>query len=70
MLDITRLKLQYVTDESGEKKAVILPIEEFNELIEDLEDLVTIAERHNEKTIPFGQVIAWTVGDAERSEVA
>jgi hypothetical protein len=30
MLDITRLKLQYVTDESGEKKAVILPIETVN----------------------------------------
>jgi len=57
MLDITRLKLQYVTDESGEKKAVILPIEEFNELIEDLEDLVVVAERQDEETIPFNQVI-------------
>ena len=57
MLDLTRLKLQYVTDESGEKKAVILPIEEFNELIEDLEDLVVVAERQDEETIPFNQVI-------------
>ena len=57
MLDLTRLKLQYVTDESGEKKAVILPIEEFNELIEDLEDLVVIAERQDEETIPFNEVI-------------
>ncbi len=57
MLDITRLKLQYVTDESGEKKAVILPIEEFNELIEDLEDLVVVAERQDEETVPFNQVI-------------
>jgi hypothetical protein len=57
MLDLTRLKLQYVTDESGEKKAVILPIEEFNELIEDLEDLVVVAERQDEETVPFNQVI-------------
>ena len=57
MLDLTRLKLQYVTDESGEKKAVILPIEEFNELIEDLEDLVVVAERQDEETVPFNQMI-------------
>jgi len=57
MLDLTRLKLQYVTDESGKKKAVILPIEEFNELIEDLEDLVVVAERQDEETVPFNQVI-------------
>jgi len=57
MLDLTHLKLQYVTNEIGEKEAVILPIEEFNELIEDLEDLVVIAERQDEETIPFNQVI-------------
>jgi PHD/YefM family antitoxin component YafN of YafNO toxin-antitoxin module len=57
MLDLTRLKLQYVTNETGEKEAVILPIEEFNELVEDLEDLVVIAERQDEATIPFNQVI-------------
>ena len=57
MLDLTRFNLQYVTDESGEKKAVILPIEEFYELIEDLEDLVVIAERQDEETIPFNEVI-------------
>jgi len=57
MLDLSHLKLQFVTNETGEKEAVILPIEEFNELIEDLEDLVVITERQDEETIPFNQVI-------------
>ncbi len=57
MLDLTHLKLQYVTNETGEKEAVILPIEEFNKLIEDLEDLVVIAERQDEENIPFNQVL-------------
>jgi len=36
--------------------AVILPLEEFEELLDDLEDLATLAERHNEPTIPFEEV--------------
>ena len=33
---LNALKLQYVTDETGEKKAVILQIEEFNDLTEEM----------------------------------
>ena len=39
MLTIKELQVQYITDNKGKKTAVILPIEEFQELIEDLEDL-------------------------------
>ena len=39
MLDL-RLKPQYVTNEAGEKTAIILPIEAFEELLEDIEDLL------------------------------
>ena len=48
---------QYVTDSEGRQTAVIIPIEEYNELLEDLEDLATIAERAHEKTIPHEQVL-------------
>lgn len=57
MAKIRELQAQYVTDESGKKTAVILPIEEFYELLEDLEDLAVLAERRDEPTIPFEEVI-------------
>ncbi len=43
--------LEYVVGEHGEKKAVIVPIEEYEELIEDLHDLRIIAERKEEGTV-------------------
>jgi hypothetical protein len=51
MLDLKQLEVQYVTNQSGEKTAVILPIAEFQELIEDIEDLAAVAERREEPTI-------------------
>ena len=36
---MARATTQYVTDSRGRKKAVILPIKEFNRLIERLEEL-------------------------------
>ncbi len=48
---------QYITDKSGQKISVILPIEEYEELLEDLKDLATVAELKNELTIPLDEVI-------------
>jgi PHD/YefM family antitoxin component YafN of YafNO toxin-antitoxin module len=56
-MEIRDLQAQYVTDENGRKTAVILPIEEFEELLEDLEDLAVLAERREEPTIPFEEVV-------------
>ncbi len=47
---------QYIVDEKGRKTAVILPVEEYEELLEDLHDLAIIAERRNEPTIPFEEL--------------
>jgi hypothetical protein len=55
---IRDLQAQYVTDESGKKTAVILPIDEFEELLEDLEDMAVLLERRDEPTIPLDEVIA------------
>jgi PHD/YefM family antitoxin component YafN of YafNO toxin-antitoxin module len=55
---IRDLQAQYVTDESGKKTAVILPIEEFEELLEDLQDLAILAERRDEPTMPHEEVVA------------
>jgi len=56
-MKIRELQAQYVTDENGKKTAVILPIEEFEELLEDLDDLAVLAERREEPTISFEEVI-------------
>ena len=57
MTTLETLHPKYVTDAEGHQTAVILPIKEYNELIEDLGDLATIAERVNEPTIPHAQVV-------------
>ncbi len=58
MLAIKEVNLQYITDASGNKTAVVLPITEFQELMEDLADLVIAAERHAEPTISHADVVA------------
>lgn len=45
------MNTQFVVDESGKKTAVILPVEEYDELLEDIHDLAIIAERKDEPTI-------------------
>lgn len=51
------LDAQYLTNTQGEKTAVLLPIKKFEEFLEDVEDLITIAERRDEPTIPFEEVL-------------
>lgn len=58
MTSIRELQAQYITDETGKKTAVILPIEEFEELLEDLDDLASIAERRDEETVAMADVVA------------
>ncbi len=41
---------RFVTDAKGRKKAVILDIKLYQEMLEDLEDLRLIAERKDEPT--------------------
>ncbi len=57
MLDLKQLEVQYVTNHNGEKTAVILPIAEFQELIEDIEDLAAVAERREEPTVSHEDLI-------------
>ena len=50
--------LQYVTDEHGNRTAVVLPIGDYEKLLEDLNDLAVVAERRDELLIPHDQFIA------------
>ncbi len=49
--------LQYLTDTKGEKTAVVLPLEDYEELLEDLDDLAVIAERRDEPAVPHEEFI-------------
>jgi len=51
MIDIKELNPEFITDKEGNKKAVVLSISDFRELMEDLEDLAVIVERRDEPTI-------------------
>lgn len=48
--------VQYLTNEKGRKQAVVLPIEEYERLLEDLDDLAVIAERRDEGTISHAEL--------------
>ncbi len=49
--------LQYLTDTKGEKTAVVLPLHDYEELLEDLDDLAVIAERRDEPAVPHEEFI-------------
>ena len=42
---------QYVVDDHGKRTAVILPVQAYERLLEDLHDLAVVAERRDEETI-------------------
>jgi PHD/YefM family antitoxin component YafN of YafNO toxin-antitoxin module len=49
-------KAKYIVDEEGNKQAVVLSVDGYEELIEDLHDLAVIAERRAEPTVPWKEV--------------
>lgn len=53
----TKTAPQYVTDETGERVGVILPLAVYQELLEDLEDLAILAERRDEPTVSHQEVV-------------
>jgi hypothetical protein len=50
--------VQYLTDERGERTAVVLSIPAYEKLLDDLDDLAVVAERRNEPTIPHEQFLS------------
>ena len=58
MVKLKDLHPQYITNEKGERASVILPIAEFEDLIEDIEDLAKVAERREEPTISHSDLVA------------
>ena len=50
--------VQFVTNDSGQKTAVVLPIAEYERLMEDLGDYAVIADRRKEPTISHEQFVS------------
>ncbi|MGC8490285.1 MAG: hypothetical protein ACP5SH_00980 [Syntrophobacteraceae bacterium] len=45
------LNPQYVLDKAGKKAFVVLPVDEYESLLEDIQDLGVIAERRDEQKL-------------------
>jgi len=48
---------QFITDKAGQKVSVILPIQEYEALLEDVKDLAAVAESKNEPSVSLDSVI-------------
>ena len=59
----TALHAHYVVDDTGQKISVILPVSEFEGLMEELADLAALAERRDEPTVAHAEVIAGLKAD-------
>ena len=52
---ITPVKEQYIIDREGNKIAVILSIEQYEQLLENLHDLAIVAERRSEQPVSLAK---------------
>lgn len=57
-LPAERLHPQFIKDVEGNNSYVVLPAHEYEELLEDLQDLAAIAERRTEPTVSLEEVEA------------
>ena len=48
--------VQYVTDDKGRKTSVILPVDTYEEMLEDIQDLVAVAERRSDKKLSLVEI--------------
>ena len=52
----TTIREQYIVDVNGNKTAVILSIEQYEQMLEDIHDLAIVAERRSEESISFAEM--------------
>jgi hypothetical protein len=57
--------VQYVTDANGERTAVILPLDEYQELLEDLHVTRAAEETKDEERIPWEEVKAELISEGK-----
>ena len=54
---------QFLTDQAGRRVAVVLPVEDFDELMEDVSDLAAVAERRNDERVSMEEVRQRLIAD-------
>ena len=47
---------RYIVDQGGKKTAVVLPMEGYRRLLEDLHDLAVVVERRDEPTVTLAEL--------------
>lgn len=57
------MSTQFLTDKKGKKVAAVIPIKEYEELMEDLIDISACLEVKDEETIPWEQTKKEIFGD-------
>ena len=53
---MVQTKREFIVNDKGRKKGVVLPVKEYQALLEDLRDLAVIAERRDEPSEPLAAV--------------
>ena len=49
--------MQYLVNDAGERVSVVMPLAEYEELLEDLADLAAIAERRDDETVDHARLV-------------
>jgi hypothetical protein len=53
---MSTVRAQYVTNPKGDRKAVIIPIARYKQMLEDMHDLAVVAERRDEKAVSLTEM--------------
>ena len=48
--------IQFLVDENGKKTAVVIDLAEWQELWEDIQDVLVTQSRRDEPTVPWGEL--------------
>ncbi len=56
-MEMIKLHPQFLMDDQGRKTSVMLPVNEFYSLIEDLDDQLIIAQRKDDESVPLGKAM-------------
>jgi hypothetical protein len=57
------MNTRYLTDERGERVAVVIPIADYEDLMEDVADLACVAERRDEERISLAELKKQLIAD-------
>lgn len=58
MPEVASFHPQFVVDNQGRRTSVLLPVEEYETLLEDLSDLAAVAERRDEPVSDHTDVVS------------